>query len=520
MKRSLTVLFVLILLLFPVSVSQAQTAVTQKNVSVKISTGAKQVKTIYVNLTDWEIKPVIAKNTVGATESLADMAKRTGAEAAINGTFFNSYSDMQPHGTIQTEYNLAHLGTNGTTVGVTYDNKVLFESLFIGIEGSINDSYEWPFSWYAWGINHNYTDANAIVIYTPAKGKTAGSNTSTAIIVKAGVVTEIRKGVVNIPADGFVITANSGSSAQQVANKFKVGDRVSYRYFYKQGNKNGADINWDNVRHSLGAGPRLLTAGKITVDFKKEGMNDPKITTNKGSRSFIGVDKNGLLVIGTVSSVTVRELAEAAQKLGLMNAMNLDGGASSGLYHKGKYLTTPGRLLSNSLVVVKRTKVAAKQPSNYEQALRSYRDGKVLEGRGDLAGAKEKYRTSLKLYELPDTHIKLGLIYDKENDYDAAINHLEKSIELNPRNPAPYSSVGWLYYKQNKYTEAIAAFERLIAADYNSRAQGYYGIGLCYSSWQMQEYDKAREYFQKAVEADPKGTVGRQAQERINRLPG
>jgi exopolysaccharide biosynthesis protein len=31
-------------------------------------------------------------------------------------------------------------------------------------------------------------------------------------------------------------------------------------------------------------------------------------------------------------------------------AMNLDGGASSGLHAKGKRLTKPGRLISNSLV--------------------------------------------------------------------------------------------------------------------------------------------------------------------------
>jgi hypothetical protein len=36
--------------------------------------------------------------------------------------------------------------------------------------------------------------------------------------------------------------------------------------------------------------------------------------------------------------------------------MNLDGGASSGLYSNGSYLTQPGRKLSNSLVVVKQTK--------------------------------------------------------------------------------------------------------------------------------------------------------------------
>lgn len=32
--------------------------------------------------------------------------------------------------------------------------------------------------------------------------------------------------------------------------------------------------------------------------------------------------------------------------------MNLDGGASSGLYYSGKYLTAPGRSLSNCLVVI------------------------------------------------------------------------------------------------------------------------------------------------------------------------
>jgi len=36
------------------------------------------------------------------------------------------------------------------------------------------------------------------------------------------------------------------------------------------------------------------------------------------------------------------------QKLGAYNAMNIDGGASSGLYYKGKLLTIPGRDLSNA----------------------------------------------------------------------------------------------------------------------------------------------------------------------------
>ncbi|MHB8170609.1 MAG: phosphodiester glycosidase family protein [Thermincolia bacterium] len=517
MKRFTILLTILTLSLLITTAAWAQTPVTTKNLSVKISTGTKQVKAIYVNLKDWEIRPVLAKNTVGATESLADMAKRSGAVAAINGTFFNSYSDMQPHGTIQIESKFAHSGTNGTTMGITNDNKLIFENLNIGIEGSINDSYEWPNNWYAWGINHVYTDPAAIIIFTPAKGKTIGNNNATSVVVKDGVVAEIRKGVVNIPANGFVITANS--QAKGVADKFRIGDRVSYRYNFNQVTKNGPKVNWDNVRHALGAGPRLLTNGKITVDFTKERMKDPKLTTNKGARSFIGVDKNGLVVMGTVSSATVKELAEVAQKIGLINAMNLDGGASSSLYLQGKYLTKPGRLLSNSLVVVKRTTPVVKPPSASDQATKHYEEGKKLEQNGDLSGAKDKYLAALKINnQLTDAHLKLGLIYYKEQNYPAAIEHLNLAINLNPKNPAPYETIAWAYYSQHKYTEAIAAFERLAAADQNSRAKGYYGIGLCYSSYQVNNKTMSREYFNKAIEADPNGQIGHNAREQLNKL--
>jgi Flp pilus assembly protein TadD len=56
--------------------------------------------------------------------------------------------------------------------------------------------------------------------------------------------------------------------------------------------------------------------------------------------------------MGTVPGATIRQLAEVAKSLGLMSAMNLDGGASSGLYYNGSYLTAPGRNLSNCLAVI------------------------------------------------------------------------------------------------------------------------------------------------------------------------
>ena len=37
--------------------------------------------------------------------------------------------------------------------------------------------------------------------------------------------------------------------------------------------------------------------------------------------------------------------------LGCRDAMNLDGGASSGLFHHDAYLTKPGRDIANALLV-------------------------------------------------------------------------------------------------------------------------------------------------------------------------
>jgi len=42
------------------------------------------------------------------------------------------------------------------------------------------------------------------------------------------------------------------------------------------------------------------------------------------------------------------------QTLGCRDAMNLDGGASSGLFLRDAYLTKPGRDISNALLVMAR----------------------------------------------------------------------------------------------------------------------------------------------------------------------
>lgn len=105
------------------------------------------------------------------------------------------------------------------------------------------------------------------------------------------------------------------------------------------------------IEGALQAGPRLLVDGKVAIDAKQEGFQDPKILTGGGARSALGITKDHKLILLTTGGATIPQLAEIMKQAGAHQAMNLDGGASSGLYYNGKYLTTPGRQISNAIIV-------------------------------------------------------------------------------------------------------------------------------------------------------------------------
>lgn len=106
-----------------------------------------------------------------------------------------------------------------------------------------------------------------------------------------------------------------------------------------------------NVQEAIQVGPRLLTNGSVTVDPIAEGFSSHKILSSPGARSAIGILPNRQLIFVTTSGATVQQLASAMKQLGAIDAMNSDGGASSGLYANGKYITPPGRDIAVGLLV-------------------------------------------------------------------------------------------------------------------------------------------------------------------------
>jgi hypothetical protein len=115
--------------------------------------------------------------------------------------------------------------------------------------------------------------------------------------------------------------------------------------------KPGMRYRWSKWDTLLRAGPRLVTSGKRSLYPQAEGFRDPSIFQRK-KRTGIAITKQGkLLLVATAKPVQLRTFAESLRRLGARDAMCLDGGSSTALYHGGKTRVKPDRALTNLLVV-------------------------------------------------------------------------------------------------------------------------------------------------------------------------
>jgi hypothetical protein len=113
----------------------------------------------------------------------------------------------------------------------------------------------------------------------------------------------------------------------------------------------GIGYEWSAFDTVLRAGPRLLTGGARTLWPHAEGFRDPAVFAKK-RRTAVAITRQGkLLLVAVQKPVLLRTLATAMQRLGVQEAMCLDGGSSAGLYHQGKSHVVPRRSLTNILVI-------------------------------------------------------------------------------------------------------------------------------------------------------------------------
>ncbi|MGC1393645.1 MAG: phosphodiester glycosidase family protein, partial [Coleofasciculaceae cyanobacterium] len=92
-----------------------------------------------------------------------------------------------------------------------------------------------------------------------------------------------------------------------------------------------------------GAGPLLVQNQKVVLDAKAEGFSNAFIQQS-AIRSCIGTTSKGTLLIAAIhhrvggKGPNLTETAQLMQLLGAVNALNFDGGSSTGLDLGGQLL--------------------------------------------------------------------------------------------------------------------------------------------------------------------------------------
>jgi len=340
-------LFALLLLVGPIPSTAASG--TAAIVSGHTTIDGHPVAFLKVRLSAVGVRIGLAGGRPGHVEPLDAIARRYHAVAAINGGDFEAYGTLplrNPNHTIITGGGFMFKGDVGDVLWFDADNRAEIDRIPLKIEGSLDGSWRWPNNWYAYWINRYPSGpSDTITIFTPEWGERTGLAGGPQVQVADGVVTAINESSTIIPRNGYVVYFRGEAKA---ASHFAVGRRSAFRVVRGDGEPLGA---FGFAREAIGCGPRLVTDGRITVDPAAEGFRDPKILYYSAARSAVGLTGDGTMILAT-SGGTIRQMADVMLGLGATQAMAFDGGASTGLWYRGGYITPPGRLLNNALLIV------------------------------------------------------------------------------------------------------------------------------------------------------------------------
>jgi exopolysaccharide biosynthesis protein len=111
---------------------------------------------------------------------------------------------------------------------------------------------------------------------------------------------------------------------------------------------------WSHVTEAIGCGPRLVVDGVPSLNPFAEGFHDREALSPHVVRSAVGVTGDGRILFVVIHHSSLESLARVMVGLGCRQAMNLDGGASSGLWFRGRNIVAPGRQISNAILITPR----------------------------------------------------------------------------------------------------------------------------------------------------------------------
>jgi uncharacterized protein YigE (DUF2233 family) len=283
----------------------------------------------------------------------SDLARRTGAAAAINGGFFTPGGD--PLGCLMIEGEiLSEPDPRRTCAGLDGNGTVLFD--YVRLQASVASG---AVTSLVDGANR-LRRADELILYTPKFDLFTRTNQFGAeAIVSNGIVATVRdlRGNSQIPRDGVVLSGH-GRARQWILQNLQPGTQVTISTNITPAS---GDPRWAQVRSMIGGGPRLLAAGQFVGG---EGFTSA-FSDRRHPRSAIGVRADGRIVLVTVDGrqpyhsigMSLLEFAMELRRMGVVDALNLDGGGSTTLVVGGLVVNLPAdesgeRPVGDALMVI------------------------------------------------------------------------------------------------------------------------------------------------------------------------
>lgn len=281
-----------------------------------------------------------ADGTLNKNQSVLEMARRTGAVAAINGDFFQMKESGRTIGLAYQGGRLVESPAQRNDMygfGITKDKTPILEVFAFSGQVAAGNGKSFPLS----GINKpGYlvmsdasSDIDALTLYnslwgTTSRGKLPNLTGVVEVVVKNGVVKQVltdQPGV-PIPSDGYILKGH-GQAAKFITENLPVGSKVNVTY--------SVTPQGDKLLAAVGGQALLVEDGRLPGYFTQN-------IAGKYARTAVGTSRDGktlyLVAVerqaasdGTLLSrgMSQEELADFLISIGVWRAVNLDGGGST-----------------------------------------------------------------------------------------------------------------------------------------------------------------------------------------------
>lgn len=326
--------------------------VTRASGSYTVPSGKVSADVITVNLSNprVSVRSAMVGNRLGATANFSDIVASSGAEVVINGNFFEAYNDSKfPIGHVMVGGQFLYGVSGISAVGFTEDNEMR-----VGRPAVFFYARSGRTTWACYECNSRDQNPSTSVLYTPAFGASAA-------ITCDGIATTIENGKITgsqpvtagstaaIPAGGYLMFFGNDFASTHYYRAPVVGASVTVTPELTKEDSNGFTL--DGITSIVSGAPRLVE-GSMICDTLEPGFQEARFTTAVTPRTAIGKLANGNLVIVSTSSASVQQMRELMLQLGCVDAVNLDGGASTALAYQGKIIRSPGRQLTTTLQIL------------------------------------------------------------------------------------------------------------------------------------------------------------------------